>query len=563
MKQILQKHKLILVTAVLFGGLVSILSSLVAIILQKLIDIVMAGEFQTFWTLLLLTAGYLLLLGIISYCYTLSSKALIRTVTKDLRRQLFYGILRRNPKDFTACQTADYLSALTNDIKLLEENYITPFLTTIQYGVLFLSTLVILLFLSPMVTLVLLICMILMFLIPSLFGKALTGRQERYSNSLSRFTAKAKDLLSGYEVIRSFGIQKKIKKQYDEENEGVAQAKFSADRLFALNESISDMLSTASVVIVIFLSAYFVLAGKITMGTLLALVQLSGTFVTPILLIMQNLPKIKGIQPVVQKLEQFSCYEDRSFTGSRKPGFQDSISAENVSFSYDGITNQVHELHALVRKREKIALVGKSGCGKSTLIKLLTGTYYDYEGSICYDGQDLKQCDIRELTRLYAVIHQNVTMFHDSILQNILLYEDFTEEELQRALKESGADLFIRELPDGLHTVLTENGANLSGGQRQRIALARALIRKTPILILDEGTSAIDMQTAYEIEQRLLQMEDLTLITITHHMSEELLSRYHRILYMENGSLKEEGSFQQLIKKGGGFLDFYTLKTVS
>lgn len=151
-------------------------------------------------------------------------------------------------------------------------------------------------------------------------------------------------------------------------------------------------------------------------------------------------------------------------------------------------------------------------------------------------------------------------MFDTDIRGNICLYEAFSEKEIQSAVQMSGIDKLIAQLPNGLSSAVGENGSNFSGGQRQRIAVARALIRNMPILILDEGTSAVDMQTAYEIEKRLLDVPDLTLITITHNMNPDLLSLYDQIIYMEEGHIVEMGSLEELLERGEGFRRFFTLE---
>ena len=161
-----------------------------------------------------------------------------------------------------------------------------------------------------------------------------------------------------------------------------------------------------------------------------------------------------------------------------------------------------------------------------------------------------------------TVLHDytNVYMFDESIFDNICLHEDYSEKELQSALSDSGLSSFIKQVPNGLEYHVGENGANLSGGQKQRIAVARALIRKKPLLILDEGTSAIDMQTAYDIESRLLAISDLTLLTITHNMSKDILELYDEIIFMAEGKIIEHGTFETLIAKHAAFYDFYQLK---
>lgn len=175
-------------------------------------------------------------------------------------------------------------------------------------------------------------------------------------------------------------------------------------------------------------------------------------------------------------------------------------------------------------------VTGRSGCGKSTLIKLLTGYSGDFEGQIYIDGISVKEMTQREINRRIAVIHQNVFLFDTDIKDNICLGEDYTEEEIQAALKESGIWDYLSGLDNGIYTKVGEDGHLLSGGQRQRIAVARALIRKTPVLILDEGTSAIDRETAFEIEKNLLERKNLTVITITHHMDERLAGQYDAVV---------------------------------
>ena len=147
---------------------------------------------------------------------------------------------------------------------------------------------------------------------------------------------------------------------------------------------------------------------------------------------------------------------------------------------------------------------------------------------------------------LSSVIHQNIYLFDETIYDNICLHQEYSKERVEQAVEESGLTGFLSELPDGLGYQAGENGADLSGGQRQRIAVARALIRHKPLLILDEGTSAVDRKTAYDIESRLLKKEDLTLITVTHHLNKELLEQYDEIIYMEDGRIKEKGNFEKL-----------------
>ena len=563
MKECVRKSRFILVLTLLLSSLSSITIVYLSVFIQKTIDYVTIGDNNQFRNTLIYTIGYSIILGLVYFAYDLCSKKFIRNVLKMLRSKVFRGIMRANHKDFTNNNTADYISALTNDMKLIEENYIMPLLQILQYTVMFVATVIRLITLSPIVTLALFISMLLLFIVPSIFGKALESKQLEISNSLSLFTCKLKDMFSGYDVIRSYNLKEKIDGEFEENNENIARVKFNADRLFAINESVSQILGLGTQLVAIFLTGYFVLKGELSMGILIAVFQLSGTLVQPVIIIMSNIPKIASMKAVIERLETFSDYADHGLIGTDEPTFNKSIEVSNLQFSYDEDKVVIEGIDLELKKGKKYAIVGGSGCGKSTLIKLISGYYSNFNGNISFDGKSIENLSIEKVNTMIAMIHQNVYMFDKSIKENICLFKDFAEADINEALESSGVDKFIEHVEDGLNYLVGENGSNLSGGQRQRIAIARALIQKKPILILDEGTSAIDMQTAYDIESKLLSIKDLTLITITHKMSEELFGLYDEIIYMENGQIMEKGTFKELINKEEKFLDFYSLTKMS
>ncbi len=563
MKECVRKSRFILVLTLLLSSLSSITIVYLSVFIQKTIDYVTIGDNNQFRNTLIYTIGYSIILGLVYFAYDLCSKKFIRNVLKMLRSKVFRGIMRANHKDFTNNNTADYISALTNDMKLIEENYIMPLLQILQYTVMFVATVIRLITLSPIVTLALFISMLLLFIVPSIFGKALESKQLEISNSLSLFTCKLKDMFSGYDVIRSYNLKEKIDGEFEENNENIARVKFNADRLFAINESVSQILGLGTQLVAIFLTGYFVLKGELSMGILIAVFQLSGTLVQPVIIIMSNIPKIASMKAVIERLETFSDYADHGLIGTDEPTFNKSIEVSNLQFSYDEDKVVIEGIDLELKKGKKYAIVGGSGCGKSTLIKLISGYYSNFTGNISFDGKSIENLSIEKVNTMIAMIHQNVYMFDKSIKENICLFKDFAEADINEALESSGVDKFIEHVEDGLNYLVGENGSNLSGGQRQRIAIARALIQKKPILILDEGTSAIDMQTAYDIESKLLSIKDLTLITITHKMSEELFGLYDEIIYMENGQIMEKGTFKELINKEEKFLDFYSLTKMS
>lgn len=539
MKKYWKKNGFFLAVTLMAGILASVLASGIAIVLQKVVDVAVTKQTEAFGKLFLFAVGYILVLCVMNYTSALMEKYLTEKMIKQYRRDIFKGIMDRRPIRYYRENTADYISALTNDMKLIEDNYIAALLNTFKLVVMFAVTLVILLILSPMVTAILILTFLLMFLLPATIGRCLEKRQDRVSAQMAAFTEKLKDILSGYEVLRSYDRIEAAKYRFQEENEEEIRVRFRAARLFALNEGLSDTLAVLSTITVIFVSAYLVLIGQITMGTLLALVQLSSSFMAPVMLLMQNVPRIQSMRAVIARLNSYA--EDGPAVkplSLELPSFEKGIELDGASFSYDGEQTVLADITMRIDKGGKYAVMGPSGCGKTTLIKLLLGYFEDYGGSIRYDGRELRALDMDKIAGIISVIHQNVYLFNLSVRENILLFEEFDEAALAEAVEKSGVSLFIDEKEGGLDHGAGENGALLSGGQRQRVALARALIRRAPFVILDEGTSALDRKTACEIESRLLEDEELTLLTITHNPDPQLMRRYDGIYRMNDGRLE-------------------------
>lgn len=553
MKTYFKDNKFLLSLTVLIGIISSLGYVFIAILLQQLLDIVMAGNMEKFTRVIIFSLVYFAILGIFLFLQSLFEKKVICKIMRQIRSDTFRGIVNHSIEDFNKNNSADYISSITNDVKILEDNFLLPLFEVIQYSVIFISSLAVMIYFDAIVTVCVIVAIGLMFVVPSLIGGVLEKQQNQFSEKLSDFTVSLKDILSGFEIIKSYSMKKYIIYRFDKSNQDTINAKYSVDKLIALNEGLSSFLALIVQVVVLFLSAYFIIKGRITVGALLGMVQVSNNLANPLLMIFTNIPKIKSVQPIVKKLHDLSTYTKDEVLRKNSLAFNGYISAKNLSFSYDKQVEVLHGIDCTIEKGKKYVIVGKSGCGKTTLIKLLSGCYTGYSGNILYDGNKLNSPNKSDVVLLSSTIHQNVYMFDETINDNICLHEDYPDEIVTKAVKESGLDEFISKLPEGLKYKVGENGSNLSGGQKQRIAVARAMIRNKPILILDEGTSAIDMQTAYDIESRLLAMKSLTLITITHNIKKELLQLYDNVIYMENGTIQGNDSFNKLIKTSQEF----------
>lgn len=551
-----QRNKLLFTITIIISLITSAGSSLIALLLKNLVDITEKGDQASFFSCLIQNLCFMAGFAVFYYISSLLSKILMRNIIRNARGNIFYGIFRRNYQEFHKVNTADYISALTNDIKIVEENYILAVFEVIQNLMVFAFALVLLLIISPLITLLLFISLVLMVLIPGIIGQQLQAKQEQLSGKYSEFTARIKDMLSGFEVVKSYHMFDSVMDQFRQENEDLASKKFRTDKLFVLSETTSQFLGVFSQVFTIFVGAFLVMTGKISMGSLIAIMQLSGVFIMPLIAIMNSLPKLQSVAPIMKRLQELEDYEDTTNTGTHSPSFKRDIKISGLSFGYEEEQKVLENVTLNIERGKKYAIVGESGCGKSTLVKLIAGYYSGYEGTISFDYNNLMECDRDQLNSLISIIHQNVYMFDKSIKDNICLSKDYTQEALNKALRLSGVDKFLPMMKEGIDTLVGENGSNLSGGQRQRIAIARALIKGTPILILDEGTSAIDLQTSYDIEQNLLDNQELTLITITHRLDKEQLGQYDEIIYMDQGRIVERGSYQDLVNNKNKFYQF-------
>lgn len=562
MKQYMKKQKGLLAMTILFGTFFSVGSTLVALILKDVIDVALSQDMNRFTSIVLQTTAYLAALGVCYWLYATVNKKFICCITKMLRDAVLKGIFKKNISDFRTVNSADYLSALTNDVKNVEENYLIPLLLCLQNITVFFSSFVVMLYLSPVVTLCLFVTILLLIAIPSLFQKSIQNRQDDFSKNQSGFTIAIKDFLSGFEIIRSYRMNDYVVQAFDEKNNTVYKTKYALEKLLSLVEAISVILGVMVQCSVLFVSAYLIITEKISAGALVGLMQVAATIVAPIQILSQNIPKIQGCKPIIERLNNLVCYHDTTFTGTVCPTFQTDITVTDLQFGYTKEQKILQGMNFSFKKGKKYAVVGKSGCGKTTLINLLSGYYAGYGGDVTYDGMDMRKLGIDKLNEMSSVIHQNVYMFDDSIQNNICLHKPIPSADLQSALNLSGVNMFLGE-DKTLDSPVGENGNNLSGGQRQRVAVARALVQGKPILILDEGTSAVDMQTAYDIESQLLKIKDLTVITITHLLNPELLAGYDQVIYMDEGRISEADSFHRLMENKGTFYHFFNLKTTA
>lgn len=544
-----KENKIIMFCAVVLSIMCAIASSFISIFLQRILDAALAMNMNSFLKELITIVSYLGVLVVFTYLYSLMSKKCICKVIKTMRKQLYNGIIYNSIEEFQKKDTADYLSNFNNDIKIVEENYLNVMFTIIENIVLFLASLIIMIYYSPIVTAFTGISILLMLILPSLVGGALEKKQNDYSEELADFTSVLKDMLLGFEVIKTYGMDRYSIQKFKKCNAKLTNSKYKVDRLFALAEIISMVLSVLMQIGVIALSAYLVMQGNLTVGTLLALTQLGSSLAAPLGQIFENFPKIQSTKEILNRFNEIALVQENRNT-TELTEFQNCIELKNINFSY-GDEQILKNINLNLEKGKKYAVVGTNGCGKSTLLKLIAGYFSSYKGDIYYDQRRIDNHNRWSISNIASIVHQNIYMFNESIKDNICLHKDWSDIALNEAIENSGLGTVLQNKDITLDYEIRENGLNLSGGQKQRIAIARALIQNKPLLIVDEGTSAIEQKASYEIEQSILKTKDITLLAITHNLVEDNLKFYDEIIVMNEGQIIEKGNYAQLIQNKG------------
>ena len=554
------KYKLLFFTRVLTISLAALSVICFDFMMGFIVDIFSNGETEKFVPIILASI-FLIILLFVTECvdgYVMSSY--IKNTVNYLRCDIFTKILNKDMKDFSLDNSGKYISILYNDIKIIEDSLLNNIFLVISSFISFIISLLFLFSISPSIVIFIVIFGILGFVIPNALSKKLIIEKNNYSHNLEEITSVTKDLFSGFEVIKGFNIGSKINTIFKNSSNTVESTKKKCSILESIIKGFSLSFSVTVYLGVLILGGYLMYKGEISVGTAIIIIQLSTHIVGPVKTSISLINQIKSVSLIADKIDEILYDSCEDIEEISLPKFENSIEVKNLDFSYTNDRKALNNINLTFEKNKKYDIVGESGCGKSTLIKLLMRYYKDYNGDILIDNKDIHKIFSNDLYKNMSMIQQNVFMFDDSIKENIKLFANYSDEEVLSICDRSGLSNLISRLPDGINSLVGENGNRLSGGEKQRIAIARSLINNTKILILDESTSALDNETAYNLESSLLSINDLTLIVVTHKLIKNILLNYDEIIVMKDGMVIEKGSFDYLISLKGYFYSLYYLQ---
>ena len=456
---------------------------------------------------------------------------------EQVRQRILEQVLHRTVAQYNAEGDAAYLSLLTTDLRTLYDDYYMSLFNIVFWGGIMLCALAMYLYISPVMLLAILLVTIPPLVLPRRMNERLKATRDAFSLQMADYTQQLKELLGGFEIIRSFLREDAYAALHQKAARKARESELDYQQSLNAMVTNTSLISNLIFPVVMLVGLFLAFDGRLTMGTVSTAASMANFVITPCHQIAQCWAKVKSSQGIRQRLEA-AMAEPQAAEQGEPIGPIDSIQCETVRFAYPNTAEPVLKDASLtVDAAQKVALVGESGCGKSTLAKLLFQYYPDYSGDILFNGRQVRTLDRTALYRRVGYIAQTAYLFHDTIRNNICLHEDFPDEQLAHAIAAAGLTDWVASLPDGLDTVISENGKNLSGGQRQRIGIARLALRSYDLIIADEITASLDPDTSQQVMENLIAMPCMV-VAITHDVAGSFMHQFDKVYRVEHGVVR-------------------------
>ena len=528
-------------------------------LIKEIADLISDTCEYTLGTLLVVMASAFLLLivsGAIDYIFLSKFRA---KAMKQYREYVFERLMEKGIQAFSGENSSLYISALSNDVNTIERDFVAQLQSAVQTLITFIGAMALMIWYSPLLTLVSIGFSLLPIIVSIVLGNRAEKAEKALSDKKESYMGILKDTLTGFAVIKSFKAEKSIARMHEIDNKDVARA---SKKRIKVNVLVSYASTIAGGILqfgVFIVAAALALSGNgsITSGTAIVFVQLLNYVLSPIQFFPTFYAGAKSSFGLIDKLA-LALNKNVPDEGEHiAPKLTEGISVRHLEFSYEEDKPVLRGVDMEMRRGGCYAIVGASGSGKSTILNLLMASSRDYRGEILYDGKELREVSPASLYDLVSIIQQNVFVFNSTIRDNITMFSDFSEEEVDRAVRLSGLEGLIGE--KGADYLCGENGSGLSGGERQRISIARALLRKTPVLLVDEATASLDAETSFAVLDAILKLDSHTRVIITHDLDESILRRCTGIFALKGGVVAEQGTFDELMEKKGYFYSLFTV----
>jgi ATP-binding cassette subfamily B protein len=487
-------------------------------------------------------------------------------VTHDLRRTLYHHIHRLSLSQYDEARTGDLISRVTSDIEAIQD-FVTSAMLGIVVDVVTIAGMITVMFIiNWQFTLIALSIVPPLFVVVYVYTRRIKKASREVRKKESELVSIVQEVFSSIRVVQAFAREDYEEKRFEGTSLESVEMALHARAIKARLSPIVDVIVAVGTCLVLWYGARIVLEGRMTAGSLVVFVLYLSNMYKP----MRDLSKMTdtvskasvGYERIKEVVETESRVRDLP-RARRAPHFRGDIKFEDVSFSYQPDTPVLKNVSLEIKPAQTAAFVGPTGAGKSTIISLIARFYDPTSGVIKIDGQDIRSYTLRSLRQQMSFVLQDTLLFRAPLWKNIAYGKpEARRSEIVRAAELANAHEFIEKLPEGYDTVAAEKGVSLSGGQRQRIAIARAILRGSPILILDEPTSSLDAsseQLVVEALERL--MEGKTSIIIAHHLA--TIRKAGVIFVVKDGSVVEQGTHDQLIAADGVYAELFSASEAS
>lgn len=556
--QLYYKNRINFIVTIILTIAMSSLNLMISWLIQQIMDCTANQDMQALvrsaWIVIIVVVIY----TIANVMYRAVYPRFLQRAMQQYRDYAFSRVTQRSLRSFSKEGSALYVSALTNDCTSIENNYLAATFTLIELLFCFLGALIMMLYYSPVMLVLAVALSFLPVAVSMTAGNRLTEQEKEISKKNERFVSIVNELLSGFPVIKSFRAETQASRLFSQRNEQAEEAKKNKRRTEQLISLLANDAGIIAQMGIFLAGAWLAISGKgVTAGVVIVFVQLMNYILNPISQVPLLWSNRKAAIALMEKLSDALSENVREEGREKLNGFSEKIEVKDLTYGYEPESHVLKDMDAQFDAGKSYAIVGGSGSGKSTLLNLLMGSSSNYQGEICIDGVSIKNIESESLYQLMTSVQQNVFVFNDTIRNNVTMFHEFPDKEVTLALERSGLSEFIEKR--GEDFVCGENGANLSGGERQRISIARALLRKSPILLVDEATAALDAATARAVSFSILNLVGMTRIVVTHRLEEAILRRYDKILVMKNGTIFEQGNFDTLMQQKGQFYSLFQI----
>jgi len=496
---------------------------------------------------------------IASYCLTWAGT----NIVKDLRQQLFRHMMQLPVSYHDKHSTGELISKITFDAEQIKQASSKALVVLIHEGAFVIGCLAVMFWNSWQLSAIFLLIAPLIAFIVSVVSKRFRRISNNMQTAMGDVTTSSEQMLNGHKVILAFGGQEIEDARFHKINNNNRRLDIKLESTRAISVSLIQVIASFALAFVIYLASFPEMLNSLTPGKF-------SEIITSMMLLLKPLKQLTTVNSDFQKGMSaadsvFAVLDQAPERDTGNVSLQDvkgRIEFKDVTFNYPGHEKQVlTDINFVVEPGQTVALVGRSGSGKTTISSLLARFYEIETGRVEVDGISVQDCTLKSLRKQIAVVSQQVVLFNDSIANNIAYsFEgELNREQIELVAERAHVLEFAKNLPQGLDTVIGENGVTLSGGQRQRIAIARALLRQAPVLVLDEATSALDTESERKIQSAFDElMKDRSSIVIAHRLS--TIENADQILVMDGGRIVERGTHKSLLADDGYYASLYKMQ---